>query len=175
MTTIIGIQENDQALLLADGLTTNDGRPFAGLAMQKIVSRGEYLLAAAGPGGTCDWITHVWKPPHYRHSGSVYDFLVTTAVPALIKGLRANDLAPSEKDDNSTWQLMLALDGQVFQVESDGTVLQDGTGLYGIGTGAPYALGALLAGATEQEALQIASTFDIYTKPPFQIVRQVSS
>lgn len=173
MTTIIGIQENDRALILADALTSNDGRPFTGPSIRKIVTRGEYLLAAAGAGGTCDFINHVWKPPHYRHSSEVYEFLASTVVPSLIKGLKANDLMANEKEENTTWQLMLALDGQVFQIEADGTVLQDVSGLYGIGTGAAYALGALQAGATEQEAMQIASMFDIYTRPPFQILKQV--
>ena len=171
MTTIIGQRTSEGCVIAADALTTSDGRPFAGPSIRKIVDRGEYLLAASGAGGLCDHITHVWRPPNYRGSSTVYDFLTATVVPSLMKSLRASDMLTGDKEEN-TFQLVLALAGEVFQIEADGTVLDDVRGLYGIGSGAAYALGALEAGADISEALDIAALFDVYTRAPIQIMRQ---
>lgn len=171
MTTIIGRDTHEGCVLAADALTTSDGRPFAGPSIRKIVARGEYLLAASGAGGLCDHITHVWKPPKYT-GGAVYDVLTASVVPSLMKSLRNSDMLTGDKEEN-TFQLLLAVAGEVFQIEADGTVLDDESGLYGIGSGAAYALGAIEAGATLTEALDIAAVYDVYTRAPMQIVRQV--
>jgi len=45
-------------------------------------------------------------------------------------------------------------------------------GIYGIGSGAPYAVGALHAGATWKQAMQIATRNNIFTAPPFLTHKQ---
>ena len=173
MTTIIGIQNLDEANLYADVLTTSDGRAFDAPSMKKIIVRGDYVLAAAGAGGICDHITHVWRPPTYKGI-PVYEFAVSQVVPSLMNSLNSSNLLTGDKDDIA-WQVLAAVDGEIFQIESDGTVLQSSDGLYGIGTGSPYALGALATGATESEAMQVAARFDMNTRLPMQVVRQVRS
>jgi hypothetical protein len=41
-------------------------------------------------------------------------------------------------------------------------------GLYGVGNGAKYAIGALSAGAAPLKAMKIAETQDAWTSGPFQ-------
>jgi ATP-dependent protease HslVU (ClpYQ) peptidase subunit len=45
-------------------------------------------------------------------------------------------------------------------------------GIYGIGSGSKYAIGALYAGADWQWALEIAAINDIYTASPFKYYEQ---
>ena len=170
MTTIIGQQWSWGCEIAADGRTTSDGRPFTGSAMVKVVARGEYILAAAGGGAACDWVTHAWKPPAFKGT-DVYEFLVSSFSPHLQKSLNTNGFQPSKDEDGVS--LLVAVAGYVFQIESDGTVLQDVGGLYGIGTGSAFALGALEAGADLPEAFDIAARFDIYTSPPITVMKQV--
>ena len=40
-------------------------------------------------------------------------------------------------------------------------------GIYGIGSGSAYAVGALQAGATWRQAMQIAAKNNVFTAPPF--------
>jgi ATP-dependent protease HslVU (ClpYQ) peptidase subunit len=40
-------------------------------------------------------------------------------------------------------------------------------GIYGIGSGSPYAIGALQAGATWKQSMQIAAKNNVFTAPPF--------
>ena len=48
-------------------------------------------------------------------------------------------------------------------------------GIYGVGNGSQFAIGALYAGASVEKALEIAANNDIYTSGPYQIVRQQKS
>lgn len=171
MTTIIGLQWDWGCEIAADGRTSDDGRPFNGRSMVKVVARGEYLLAAAGNGSACDYITHTWKPPAYK-GGDVYEFLVTQFTPSLQKSLNINGFSGSKEEDAGA-PMLVAVAGEVYQVATDGTVMQDTEGVYGIGTGAPYALGAIDAGADICEALRIAERYDIYTGAPFTVLKQV--
>lgn len=41
---------------------------------------------------------------------------------------------------------------------------------YAIGSGAPFAIGALAAGATPEQALKIAARFDPNTRPPIEVM-----
>jgi ATP-dependent protease HslVU (ClpYQ) peptidase subunit len=45
-------------------------------------------------------------------------------------------------------------------------------GIYGIGSGSKYAIGALCVGANWQEALEVAERNDIYTSKPFKCFEQ---
>jgi hypothetical protein len=40
-------------------------------------------------------------------------------------------------------------------------------GIYGIGSGSAYAVGALQAGATWRQAMNIAAKNNVFTAPPF--------
>jgi ATP-dependent protease HslVU (ClpYQ) peptidase subunit len=51
-------------------------------------------------------------------------------------------------------------------------VLHRADGLYAIGSGAAYAIGALEAGATPTEAVEIASRNDVMTGLPTQTIKQ---
>jgi len=53
------------------------------------------------------------------------------------------------------------------QVDDTLSVLMRDDGIYGIGSGAPYAIGALQAGATWRRAMQIAAKNNVFTAPPF--------
>ncbi len=43
----------------------------------------------------------------------------------------------------------------------------DTKGIYGIGSGASYAIGALQAGASWKQAMNIAAKNNVFTAPPF--------
>ena len=64
---------------------------------------------------------------------------------------------------------------QGFDIGDDFSVIVSEDGIYGVGNGAKWAMGALHAGASVQEALEIAAKKDIYTSGPFQIVKQQKS
>jgi len=170
MTTILGVEGLRHATLVADGLTTgSDNRRYTGPGMEKIATLGPYLIAAAGPGAACD-AAITWTPPTPPARADV-DFIRSTFVPALRAALEARGAAFTPSEDSSL-QLLVALQGRIYKIDTDGTVVTHQLGRYAIGSGAGYAIGALAAGASPDLAMQIAADNDVSTSGPFQTATQ---
>lgn len=172
MTTIIGIQHEWGAEIYGDGQTTGeDGRPFNDVTLRKVVKRGEFLLAAAGGGGACDFVTQSWLPPLFN-GRNAYREMVESVVPHLRTSLRESlNYEMNGKDENDL-SLIVAVHGVVYLIDDDGTVLVHPDGVVGIGSGSTYAVGALYAGADIGSALKIAEANDVYTGPPYIVEKQ---
>lgn len=171
MTTIIGYQGVGQCVLAADSAVSVDSTLFVHQKMEKIVDNGGYLIAAAGPAWICEHIQHAWVPP--RTDRPNYEWMVKQFAPELRHELM-DRLFLDLNSDEWNLQLLVAVDGVIYQLAHDASVLLNDRRWYAIGTGAPFALGAMEMGATEDEALKIATAWDVNTRPPFQVVRQYS-
>jgi hypothetical protein len=92
----------------------------------------------------------------------LYEFMIITFIPSLRRALVFNgfETGPSNDED---FGMLVSLRGNLFEIASDFSVLVRRDGYYGIGTGAAYAIGALSAMATPQEAMDIAIQNDIYS------------
>lgn len=163
MTTIVGVQYEWGAVVGSDMQTTNgDYRPYNGPAMVKQRRVGPYLVACSGAGAACDVTMYRWKPPDPgKRSG--FRFIVSHVVPSLAAARKAADCEEAELTT------LLVLGGDLFHIESDGTVLHHERGIYGIGSGSAYAIGALWVGASVEEALEVAAANDAYTSGPFTV------
>jgi ATP-dependent protease HslVU (ClpYQ) peptidase subunit len=78
----------------------------------------------------------------------------------------------SDNDDKFELQLLIGINGNLFEVDSDFAVAMNDTGLYAIGSGGDFALGALHAGATILDAMRIAAINNNGTSAPFHILEQ---
>ena len=179
MTTIVGVQYDDKAVLIADSRVTDDnGRVYSHPKMQKITERNGYLIAGAGEVGPCDIANHIWNPPRItsKDKDDVYHFMITKVMPSLRKCLTDNGYNFDEPHDRSKdglrFQLLIAVAGEIFDVSDDLSVCMDESGLYGVGSGSPYALGALSVGAKPIKAMEAAAKLSAFTAPPFQVVEQ---
>ncbi len=167
MTTIVAVQGGSIATIGAESFTTYGDRPFFHKDVKKIIHSGKWLVATAGDANACDLIANVWKPPTPRGNKNLHDFVATTVIKSLRKMFAENNYQQQPKDDG--FDLLLACNGEVFQITNDFTLLRTSTGIYGIGSGADYAVGALMAGATVEEAIKIAVKLDINSGGPIQI------
>jgi ATP-dependent protease HslVU (ClpYQ) peptidase subunit len=98
--------------------------------------------------------------------------MITDVVPSMKEALEENGYKLDKEDKDSGFEILLAVDGELFNISDDFSVLMDQTGIYGVGSGAPFAVGALHTGATVEKALEIAEKLSPYTAGPFQIVKQ---
>lgn len=170
MTTIVGIQKDDHCLIASDSQTTSGGRQYIHAKVQKVIERGSYLIAAAGDAAACDFVMFAWKPPVATKVKDTYQFMVTKFAPTLRKNLKDEGFPIGE--DKFEFQLLVSLRGEVFEIADDFAVILRGDGLYSIGSGGPYALGALYAGASYKKAIEIAAKNDIYTGLPAVMHKQ---
>lgn len=170
MTTIIGVQHSWGCSVHTDGQTTHgDYRRYASRLMSKAVERGSYLIAASGSGAACDAAMYSWEPPLPPagvDAAAMYQFMITDVVPSIREALEGIGYMMDEEEKH-TLELLIAVQGELFQVASDGTVMRHHRGTYGIGSGSGYAIGALAAGASPSLAIQIAADNDTYTAEPF--------
>ena len=177
MTTIIGVQGKEGCLLAADSRTTGEtGRPYCHEFVEKITERGPYMIACSGDADACDIIQHQWNPPKPpKLAKSHYKFMVTEISTSLKQCLKEKGYERDKSDKDAGFLVLIALDGTLYEIDETCTISMRDDGIYGIGSGSKYAIGALQAGADWNTALLIAEKNDIYTARPFIYRRQVKS
>jgi ATP-dependent protease HslVU (ClpYQ) peptidase subunit len=82
---------------------------------------------------------------------------------------RPKFVSTPDKDDEAAL-LMVTKKGIFYMLASDPYPELVDTNFFAIGSGGKVALGALHAGATLEEAMEIAHRVDPYTRPPFDIL-----
>ena len=174
MTTIVGLVKGDTVVLGADAQVTDQNRRHKHKYMEKITKNNGYLIAGSGDTQACDILQHIFVPPTptANERKNLYKFMITKFVPAMRECLDENDYKTDPSDKESGFSMLIAYDGELFDIGDDFSVILNDDGIYGVGVGFAYAVGALYAGATVEEALEIAAKNDIYTCAPFQVVKQ---
>lgn len=177
MTTIVGVVKDGKVVMGADSLVTAGLRKHIHPHMPKIINNHGYLIGGAGDVAACDILMYIWTPPvpTAQQKKNIYKFMVTTVVPSMREALEYNGYKPDPSDKEAGFEVLLAVDGELFNISDDFSVLIDETGIYGVGSGAPFALGALHEGATIERSLEIAEKLSPYTAGPFQIIKQSKS
>jgi ATP-dependent protease HslVU (ClpYQ) peptidase subunit len=143
--------------------------------MVKIVQQNKYLIGVAGRVVALQAIQNVWSPPTFpaNYKGSIYNFVITKIVPSLKSFIDdCKMFTEKEKEEGELFSILLAVKGEVFEIDEDYSVSRREDGIYAIGSGADFALGALMAGATSIRAMEIASSLDVNTSYPFTLLHQ---
>jgi ATP-dependent protease HslVU (ClpYQ) peptidase subunit len=174
MTTIVAVVKNGNVTIGADSQVTDNDRPNMHPKMEKITKINGWLIAGAGDSTPCDIMQNMFIPPTptVKERENLYKFMITKFVPEMRDCLEMNGWKEDPNDKDSGFSFLFAYDGEVFDISQDYSVLLNNDGIYGVGNGAKYAIGALYAGANIEKALEIAATNDIYTSGPFQVVKQ---
>jgi len=175
MTTIVAVQSNDGVLFGADSqVTASNGRKYSATRMVKITQRNDYIIAGSGECAPCDIAQHIWIPPKptVKDKRDLYHFMIATVVPSLKQCFKDNDYKVNSDDDETAFSFLIAVCGEVFEIADDFSISLDDSGFYGVGSGSGYAIGALHAGATVEQALSIAAKNDAFTSAPFIYIEQ---
>jgi ATP-dependent protease HslVU (ClpYQ) peptidase subunit len=196
MTTIVGIQGDGFAVVGTDSRISSlgsDGNAYQvstlGTGSSKIAQNGKYLLGAAGDVRALNILHHAFVPPAPlpNITGKKLDqFITMRFVPALRDVFEEAGYAPSTKDEQAEQgsTILVVVNSVIYIIESDYSWTSESNGIYAIGSGAPYALGAIQAlmpktPPTPQQskniaikALNITAKFDPYTGPPVQTYLQ---
>jgi hypothetical protein len=170
MTTLIGIEYDDSCVLIADSRTTDDsGYIYTHPNVKKISESNGYLIAGSGEVLPCDVAQHIWEPPVPTKSDKkdLFHFVITRAMPSLRRCLSSNGFNFDEPKTEQRFQFLIALCGEIFDIDHELAVSKNISGVYAAGSGAPYALGALHAGADAYEAMEIASKLTAFTAGPY--------
>ncbi len=194
MTTIVAIQGDGFALICSDSRisdvdTTGYVSQVSTLrdGTSKVASNGKYLLGAAGDLRAINILHHAFvpPPPPAGIKGKKLDqFFTVKFIPALRECFEMQGYATPDKDEKMHMAeheslLIVAVSGNIYIVDGDYSWLSDTSGVYALGSGSSYALGALTAmlpktPTTVQsakkialKAMSIAARFDPHTGSPF--------
>lgn len=164
MTTILAAEGDWGVTMWADSGIVAGGQPFKSTEMAKIVVRVPYMIAAAGSSWLCDHFQLSWEPPTL--SEPTWAEMSRVFGPAVRAELTELGLDYAKQSDEWALQMLVAVHGHLFQVEYDGTILVEDTGVHAIGSGAQYALGAYAAQPDGVAAVMAACKYDINSAPP---------
>ena len=195
MTTIVGVQGDGFAVICSDSrISSFDDSGMAyqvttlGTGTSKVAQNGKYLLGAAGDVRAINILHHAFTPPAPTGDlkGKKLDAFITNKfIPALRACFEQQGYAAPERESSTHIAeqhstILVVVNGAIYIIEGDYSWTADTSGVYAIGTGSPYALGALsvLIGSKDltpqqakvaaQKALTTAAKFDPYTGAPFQ-------
>jgi len=183
MTTIAAIQGDGFVVVGSDSRITSDGGRIYLLPKEigKIVRNEKYLLAASGDLRAINLLANVKLPSTGGVSGKKLDRFISTEVVPLIQ--EEFERAGYGKEGSHESEIMLCVEGVVYEIAQNYDLSRDSTGIYGIGSGSSYAVGALhamVAGEISineakeyvREAIKIAAKLDAGTGEPITIVVQ---
>jgi len=196
MTTILGIQGDGFCVVGCDSRIADiyEGGSVTvsvmGDSTRKIFPNHQYILGAAGDVRAVNILAHTFVPPVPKMNVkgfSIDAFITTEFIPALRTCFELTGYATSEKESSRLAQfdseILVALNGQIYVIGGDYSWSSDSHGLYAMGTGASYAMGALLATVpivrtmisarkAILKALSIAARCDPFTGAPYHTMSQ---
>lgn len=169
MTTILAKQFENGFIIAADSQFTSGGTPYRHPMMEKVSRVGELWIAGAGNSNACDVIQNAWTPPKIPKDADIYKYMMSHIIPSM-KAFLDKYGVKYDGDDNGA-DFIIGFNRQLYLV-SDWAILRSETGIYGIGSGSAYGVGALAAGATIKKAMEIACAWDTNSGGPIQIVKE---
>jgi ATP-dependent protease HslVU (ClpYQ) peptidase subunit len=177
MTTIVGVQYEDSCVIASDSRVAEGGKVYTHPEMVKAVERGSYIIGGAGDYRALQVVLHGWSPPLVtaKAKTNLYEFVINKVAPSLKATLQEAGIEfakSSDNEDKFELQLILGINGTLFEIDSDFAVAMNDNNFYGIGSGGDFALGALHAGATVLDAMRIAAINNNGTSAPFHILEQ---
>ena len=199
MTTIVAIQGEGWAVVGSDSRISEfygEGSSEVGTLSAtnpKIGVNGKYILGAAGDLRAINILHHAFMPPAPPPNlrGKKLDkFITTKFVPALRACFDEQGYSQPENKEGKDHvaqhdsQIVCVVNNIIYIIDGDYSWYTNNTGLYSIGSGSSYAIGALSvitssARTTLQSAkkaisksLTIASRFDPHTGSPFTVYTQ---
>ena len=194
MTTIVAIQGDNYSLVCSDSrISSMDEGGFASQITTlkeghgKVSYNGKYLLGAAGDMRAINILHHVFQPPALPSNlkGKKLDqFITSKFIPALRSCFEQQGYALPERDSSNHMAeqgstILVSINGYIYIVDGDYSWTSDAYGIYALGTGSAYALGALQvlmpkrkltptqAKTLALKAINTAAKYDPYTGSPF--------
>lgn len=191
MTTIVCVQGPTWAVVGYDSqVTEEDGRRYTmARGSTKVAKNGDYLLGAAGDVRAINILTHTFVPPIADGMVGVKldRFITNKFIPSLRACFEAQGYAASGKDEQAQYgsDVLVVVSGTVYVIGDDYSWVRDSAGVYALGTGGDYALGALYSRGIDKltakitaaqegvrDSLQIAAKLDPGSGAPFHVVSQ---
>lgn len=179
MTCIVALKRDGKVWVGGDRVMSTDDGEIRQLKTAKVFRVGEAVIGAAGYFRMLQLMQHGFTLPDNPQNEGI-GYMVNTFVPALRKYLVDRNYMKADTDDIED-TLVVAYRGEVYEIAGRFAVLEYPEDYLAIGSGAPYALGAMYAMEYEMDAmvvietaLEAAEKFNQYVGIPFDILTSES-
>ena len=192
MTTLVAVQGPRWVVMGADSRVTEEsGRTYTlAKAGSKVSRNRKYLLGAAGDVRAINLLAYAFTPPDAQSfvDARLDRFITRDFIPALRACFEKNGYGETRNTETGSaetgTEIMVAVNGAVYVVGPDYSWARDVTGLYGLGSGGDYAVGALHAllpdGSDDidqareaiKKALRVGARLDSNSGDPFSFFVQ---
>lgn len=163
MTTVVMVDIGDDVEMAWDSLCSRSGEPIELVDPKVFVNNGT-IIAIAGIRRAASLLYAAKLPryvPNHRWADS-RAWVIEVLIPKMQEAVQGN---PGMYDSESRleFELMIVVDGQVYDIDSYWDPVRSQGGVYSIGSGSEFAKGAIAAGASPAEAIAIARDHDLGT------------
>jgi len=154
MTTIIAKETPKGVEIGFDSLCT--GYDSFDLDQKKVFVNAGMVFGVAGRLLLATELKHADLPT--PPETGVEKWLTARLVPKIRQLL--NEIAPRRNGDGFGMQILIVIHNKVYEISGDTGWHRRTDGLYTVGSGSPYAFGAMAAGGSVRDALQVAASVD---------------
>ena len=174
MTCIVAVSDGNKVYMAGDSCAVDDSTITSRQNPKVFINNGIAI-------GYCQSfrmgqiIQYIFVPPTIHKNIDLMEYMVTSFVPALKDCLDENDF-PAHDDDKENWSVIVGIENKLFYIESDWQVGFDNNQYYAIGSGSPYALGAMYASMSKNPiekltiGLEAAMEFSPFVRTPFHFI-----
>jgi len=182
MTCIVGIVSGADVLIAGDSAGVDP-------AYRMTVRRDQKVFRKVGEGGQVavvgfttsfrmgQILRYCLEIPHLAEGRDVMEWAVVELIPAMMEAFRSGRWSKTN-DHAEGGDLLFGIAGRLFHICADFQVAEPDTGMAAVGCGADFALGAMFASRTAEDAVQVllegldaASHFSAGVIGPFHVVR----
>jgi hypothetical protein len=157
MTCIAGLVSKPKVYIAADSLGAGNGckQEYSTAKLIKLpvkMMTGEYtsslvymLIGYTSSYRMGDILKYQFEPPTIGLNQDINEYLVSSFVPELIDCFDKNFFTRAKDSAKSGGNFLLGLEGRLFHVQDDFSVLEPVNGYTAVGSGQEFAMGALYA------------------------------
>jgi ATP-dependent protease HslVU (ClpYQ) peptidase subunit len=175
MTCIVGLRQGGKVYIGGDSAGIA-GWDVTIRADPKVFVAGDYAMGFTTSfrlGQLLQYRLKLPKPPSAQKK--LYPFMVSEFVEAVRECLKTGGVATKDKESEQGGQFLVGVSGRLFIVEGDYQVAEPVAPFAAIGSGAPYALGALAISrgsplSRVRQALSVAERFSAGVRAPFRVL-----
>lgn len=175
MTCVVAVTDGKKVCMAGDSGAVDESSITIS-AVPKVFTKGEFIIGYCHSFRLGQIIQHIFTPPALPANKTITDdalisYMVKKFVPDLKRCLDENNF-PYHDDEKNDWELLVGVRGRIFNVQDDWQVGIDILPYAAIGSGSPYALGALFINQDITAALDAASRFSPFVCPPYTILEK---
>lgn len=173
MTTIVAIEHADGVTFAYDSQVTSGGGGFTRHDdQQKVFQNGELVFGIAGSVLDAQIIEHMDIPSiKKRHAGNLDAWVTNRLIPSIRENLAAHGALEVDKQQTfADVHALACVRGRIYRIGSNTAWTRREDGVYAVGSGSHFAMGALGMGASARKAVKVARANDLYTGGPIRTI-----